>query len=218
MAAGIIQLYCRALDITVDNYMITPSQNFKEIMTDIRAAFNLTFRLVVRDRKGNLLKSFSEVKIGDRLLVYRDKYENVVVEEYYYELYLGEKLTKNWLEFSPVERRKHIEFLQHPEKEPIHNILRITMPYKHVTACLAAFRKTPVESLSAKKALTVMRFNWNMNFEQQYNTFTLRYKPAGEPDIWEKEVYSALAILSECTIGSPHITRKLVTDAVDERV
>ncbi|KAH4942498.1 hypothetical protein HBI26_063530 [Parastagonospora nodorum] len=210
--ARVVQLYCPDHEVTVDNFIITPSMAHKDVVTAIMAAFR---RYKIKeawpcDINGEPLfanadcpSTLDDVVDGERLLIALDN-DSPIYPEPPLEvvLYLdGDDLPKPLRKMSREDRRNHIRTLRRRDAVLRKNILRLNLPHMEVMAALNILASANARTLKARFSVTqskrIIQDNWRVN----------------EVQALELKCLATMAILSQATCGQPLLAENAMFDA-----
>ncbi|KAF2689981.1 hypothetical protein K458DRAFT_412825 [Lentithecium fluviatile CBS 122367] len=117
------------------------------------------------------------------------------------------------------QKRTHIAALQKTDNRTNRH-LRLTLPRSIVASKVAILNSsfTSIFQLpSASFCHTKLLENWQMKFDAMWAVPGHVIKPRYPESMWDPKLLSALAILSEMTIGQGLVVRRMVVRAVKRR-
>ncbi|KAG9187338.1 hypothetical protein G6011_05209 [Alternaria panax] len=203
--AVIVELYCPTIDLTITDFLITPSSAHKDIIESIRARFKSKYKLDLQEvwpcdingepiRTSELGELINGIEIegdpvcnfgniqSDELIIVRVSRDEVFTAGINREtaLYLGGNMGQEAFKvMSREDRRDLIRKFRRAEAVECKNIIRLTLPYADVISGLAKARYSV--SLSSR----IIDENWKIS----------------QTDSLDQDCLGALAVLSQATCG-----------------
>jgi hypothetical protein len=203
-----VTLYAPSIDKTI-KFQYDPSKPHSDILASVRTALGVDL-VFAYNLKHRAVIDFSKVKARTRttLLIATDYFELPLSSSVRDVFIVQEGAEAAWKELSIHQQRDHITALRITSMTPK---TYLTLPFADVLARLEGATTTPLRTL-----LDIIEENWSVPIQALLGLQGL-VKPFGEVESWDQGLISAMAVLSDATVGQHQVASNFIMDAVFAR-
>jgi hypothetical protein len=205
MYSRTVTLYAPSIDKTI-KFPYDPSRPHSDILASIRTALgvDLAFAYSLKHRA---VIDFSKIKARTRttLLIATDYFELPLSSSVRGVFIVQDGAEAAWKELSIHQKRDHITALRITSTTPK---TYLTLPFADALARLEGATTTPLRTL-----LDIIEENWGVPIQALLGLQGL-VTPFGEVESWDQGLITAMAVLSEATVGQHQVASNLIMDAV----